>query len=227
MDVENRRNEHLRLKGLAFFGAISASLSHEINNVLAIVGELSGLLGDLAHGTPNSERLNSIAGRATEQVSRGKRLVKRLNRFSHAVDQPVAQVSLIETLELITIICRRFADLRNAKLENNSPDEDLVLETSAFGLMRAVHICIDLALGSGDEMQNRVSVDFEAVDQGCHFTVTSRAPISLGPDQAGKVEDLKLLMTDLCGRVVATPERAPYRFVLYLPRRRDAAAGVD
>lgn len=36
----------LREKGFGFSGAITASLSHEINNVFAIINELSGLLED-------------------------------------------------------------------------------------------------------------------------------------------------------------------------------------
>ena len=38
-----------RQNGFAFFGAITASLSHELNNVLATIKELSGLLEDLVH----------------------------------------------------------------------------------------------------------------------------------------------------------------------------------
>ena len=33
---------------LAFFGKVSASISHELKNVMAIISETAGLLGDLS-----------------------------------------------------------------------------------------------------------------------------------------------------------------------------------
>jgi len=225
METETPKSRNLRLRGLAFFGAVSASLSHEINNVLAIVGELSGLLGDLSHGAvagnpPDSERLKSLSTRMADQVARGKRLVKRLNRFAHTVDQPVAAVSVTETLELIAIICRRFADLKSSHLKTQLPHDDLVIESSAFGLMRAAHLCIITALGTG-EQENRVTVGYEAVENGCHLIVTSRLPITWGPDQAELANDLDLLLEDLHGRVVKSPVADHHGFVLFFPRRGD------
>jgi hypothetical protein len=40
--------DSLGRQGLQFFGKISASVSHEIKNVLAVIGENAGLLEDLA-----------------------------------------------------------------------------------------------------------------------------------------------------------------------------------
>ena len=42
--MNDAKQRLLREKGFGFFGAITASLSHEINNVFAITNELSGLL---------------------------------------------------------------------------------------------------------------------------------------------------------------------------------------
>ena len=44
--MSDPRSTLLRLGGFGFFGAITASLSHEMNNVLATVNELGGLLGE-------------------------------------------------------------------------------------------------------------------------------------------------------------------------------------
>jgi hypothetical protein len=43
---------------LAFFGKVNASISHELKNVMAIISETTGLLGDLSEmargGTPST-----------------------------------------------------------------------------------------------------------------------------------------------------------------------------
>lgn len=232
MDQEGTSSRLLREGGLAFFGVITASLSHEINNVLAIVGELSGLLGDLSHGaaegrSPAPDRLISISGRVSDQVERGKRLVKRLNRFAHTVDQPITLVDVNDTMELITTLCQRFATLKKATLEVDLPDADLVVESSSFGLMQAVHLCIDLALAAGEEGACTVTAGFEAADDGCTFFVTCSDPIPLDQRCTDRLSYLLLLMEELGGRVICSPETDPCRFVLFAPRKRTAGQSAD
>ena len=77
--------------GLQFFGKVSASISHEIKNVLAIMNENAGLLEDytrmLENGKPiNTERFKTLAGKVLKQIQRADGIVKRLNRFAHSVE---------------------------------------------------------------------------------------------------------------------------------------------
>ena len=63
-----------RERSLAFFGAASAGLSHEINNVLAIINELSGLIGDVAAAAdraaapPDAALLRAVPGRISAHI---------------------------------------------------------------------------------------------------------------------------------------------------------------
>ena len=68
--------------GLQFSGSMTASISHELKNVLAIVNENGGLLGDLAmlvaKGRPlDPERLKTISGNIHRQVQRADVIIKR------------------------------------------------------------------------------------------------------------------------------------------------------
>ncbi len=86
-------------QGIEFFGRMTASISHEIKNTLAIVNENAGLLGDLAllmdKGRPLSpERLTTLAGNIRRQVQRADDIIRRLNRFAHSAHEPAASVDL-------------------------------------------------------------------------------------------------------------------------------------
>ena len=63
----------------AFMAKITASTTHEIRNVLAIVKESAGLVEDVIHslaprGLPNQDKLLRAVGRIDAQVSRGAEL---------------------------------------------------------------------------------------------------------------------------------------------------------
>ena len=92
--------------GLQFFGRISASISHEIKNVLAIINENAGLLEDLTFmankGKPiDPDRLKRMAATVQKQIGRGDEILKNMNRFAHSIDETVAEVDLNQTIELI------------------------------------------------------------------------------------------------------------------------------
>jgi len=88
---------------LQVFGKISAAVSHDLKNVLAIVNESAGLLDDLALRAAKGieippDRLNASTARILKQVKRGDAVLKSLNRFAHSTDAPVAQVNVAEVL---------------------------------------------------------------------------------------------------------------------------------
>jgi len=91
---------------LAFFGKVNASISHELKNVMAIISETTGLLGDLSEmargGTPlDPDMLTSSTESIIEEIQRGFTIIRQMNRFSHSVDTPVVSVDLMEILDLV------------------------------------------------------------------------------------------------------------------------------
>lgn len=90
---------------LAFFGKVNASISHELKNVMAIISETAGLLGDLSDmastGTPiKPDMLKSCTGSIMEEIQRGFSTIRQMNRFAHSVDTPVESVNLMDVLDL-------------------------------------------------------------------------------------------------------------------------------
>jgi signal transduction histidine kinase len=91
---------------LAFFGKVNASISHELKNVMAIISESAGLLGDLSEmsrgGTPlDPDMLTGTTESIIEEIQRGFAIIRQMNRFSHSVDTPVVSVDLMEILDLV------------------------------------------------------------------------------------------------------------------------------
>ena len=91
---------------LAFFGKVNASISHELKNVMAIISETAGLLGDLSEmargGTPvDPDMLISSTESIIEEIQRGFTTIRQMNRFAHSVDTPVVSVDLMEILDLV------------------------------------------------------------------------------------------------------------------------------
>ncbi|MEW6671644.1 MAG: hypothetical protein AB1427_08065 [Thermodesulfobacteriota bacterium] len=106
---------------IAFFGRITAGVTHELKNVLAIINESSGLMQDLmalAKETPAyhdrfQKALTSIRG----QVQRGQNLIARLNQFAHTPDISVRAVDLLEAAGHLVALSQRFATLKNVSLK--------------------------------------------------------------------------------------------------------------
>jgi signal transduction histidine kinase len=139
--------------GLQFFGKMSASISHELKNVLAIINENAGLLEDLTvmaeKGMPiDPERLKTQASRIMKQIRRGDEIIKGMNRFAHSVDEPLRQVDLHDTSALVCALSGRFASMRGVTLDLEPPSIQISIVTNLFFLQNLLWLCLDFAMAS-------------------------------------------------------------------------------
>ncbi|MFA4915917.1 MAG: hypothetical protein WC560_04525 [Syntrophales bacterium] len=173
-------------RGLQFFGKISASISHEIKNVLAVLNENAGLLEDLVliaekGGTINHERFKSLAGSMKKQVQRADLIVNNMNRFAHSVDEFLYSIDLCETLGLVTSLSVRFADMRGVELCPLYSNDRINITTNPFLLENLLWCCLDFATtvtGEGKtvriivgEKEDRAWIEFAGLQK-----LTSMAP---------------------------------------------------
>jgi signal transduction histidine kinase len=146
--------ERIAPEGFRFFGKMSASISHEIKNALAIINENAGLLEDLTllaeQGRPTDpQRLKKLAQSIKKQIQRADGLVKRMNRFAHSADETEKTVDLGELLELIMAMAQRLASQREARLELILPEEPVRTGTNPFLLENLIWLCLDHLLAEG------------------------------------------------------------------------------
>ena len=139
--------------GLQFFGKMTASISHELKNVLAIVNENAGLLEDFVlmanKGRPlDPERLKTLAGKIMDQVRRGDGIIMNMNTFAHSVDETVKPIDLGELLMLVVSLSNRFASMRGVTLSLKSPQNAVSVTTNQFFLENLVWHCLDFAMNA-------------------------------------------------------------------------------
>jgi nitrogen fixation/metabolism regulation signal transduction histidine kinase len=94
---------------VAFMGRITAGMTHELRNVLAVIGESAGLMEDLLaiSGSDSSryrEKFGSIITRILNQVQRGTVLAAGLSRFAHCPESRGASLDLNEILEQLATV---------------------------------------------------------------------------------------------------------------------------
>jgi len=142
--------------GLQFFGKMALSISHEIKNVLAIINENAGLLGDFAlmidrGAAIEPQRLKNISQAVMKQVRRADNIVKNMNRLAHSVDKSIEPIDLNDILELLVALSDRVASTRGVAVQAKLNQDALKLRIAPFFLMHLLWSCMDFAMGATGE----------------------------------------------------------------------------
>lgn len=205
--------------GLAFFGRVTASVSHELNNVISIIDQTAGLLEDLIAGEERgipitTERLSQAAASIKKQTDRGLHIIQRLNRFAHSADYPVVEFDVNEVMENLVALTRRLADLKRAGLELKSCPTQLQVTGNPFLLQQAIFAVIGLGLGSV-ERDDVIEVVIEGDGGGSTITVT--CPREINTDDNTFVA-LHQVADRLQGNLSVNNEAGKTEFRLYIPK---------
>jgi C4-dicarboxylate-specific signal transduction histidine kinase len=153
MEEMNRQGD----REARFMGRITAGMTHEIRNVLAVMRESAGLMEDImslpdARSFPHRERFCRALAVIQQQVERAVELVGRLNRFAHSMDEIRATVDLGELLEQLSALLARQARNRRVQLKVKVQGEGIRVITDPFALSMLVCCCIEHCLeGLGQE----------------------------------------------------------------------------
>ena len=158
--------ENLTETSLQFFGRVSASISHELKNVLAIINENAGLLEDFTlmgdRGIPiDPARLKVMAAAVKKQIGRADEIIKNMNRFAHSIDETIADIDLNQTIEEFRVLTDRFVAMRGVKVDLQLPASPLTIPTVPFFLMNLLWLCLDFSMSAGGDEKNLELVDDE------------------------------------------------------------------
>lgn len=139
--------------GLQFFGKVSASIAHEIKNVLAIINENAGLLEDLTFAAQKGaaidpDRLDRICRQFTKQILRADEILKNMSRFAHSVDRFEAQIDVYELAKLVGNLAGRPAAMRKLAIVMEPPPVPMMVKNNPFLLQNLVWLCLEAAFGA-------------------------------------------------------------------------------
>ena len=132
----------------AFVAAITASTTHEIRNVLAIVKESAGLIADMVdacdeQGRLDKDRFMRVVGRIDTQVNRGSELITSLNRFAHSLDETEGAIDLNGEVEQVAFLSERFVRQRKQTVEVAAPDGGPRVSVSPFRLQMVLFTAVE------------------------------------------------------------------------------------
>ncbi|MGD8439983.1 MAG: sensor histidine kinase [Holophagae bacterium] len=167
--------QSLSVDCLRFFGAMSASVSHEIRNKLAVINEKAGLVEDIAVAmksgrVPDPERLETQARKIVEQVREANRIVRSLNRLAHSTDEVVATVDLSALVDLVIELYGRKAAMAQATVSRRAPADEIPIRTHPFLLAHAIGHCLGAAVSRVDASRE-LTVTTERTDAGARVRI--------------------------------------------------------
>lgn len=137
--------------GLSFFGKISASISHEIKNTLAVINENAGLMEDLSMMAEQGmeldpARIRGVAQKILAQVQRSDGIVKNLNRFAHGIDEMGITIDVAEIAAFTAVLAARLASGRGVTLKAEPSEKPVQCFTSPFFLEALIFRCLEFAM---------------------------------------------------------------------------------
>jgi signal transduction histidine kinase len=177
---------------IAFFGKITASVTHELNNVISIIEQTAGLLDDMVageeRGVPISlDRLAGVSASIQKQTQRGLGIIGRLNRFAHTTDHPYAVFDGNEVVSNLVELSRRLAGLKKMELEFRPAESVPRISGNPFDFQRAVFSAIQTALACGRADQT-VTIENRVGPDSFEVRVVSAISSEPGPDPLAALE---------------------------------------
>jgi len=208
-------------EALAFFGAITASVTHELNNVMAIIEQVNGLLEDLVAGAQGGQtiapdKIANIQARITKQVDRGVAIIKRLNAFAHSVDEPVKSFDLNSLLSDLTALCERFAMLRKQRLEFQAPAGEIMVRNSPYYVELATYLSLKLVM-EAVPAEGVISLSLKKHETSAQIVVFG-SPASDLKDCDEKLAELTAVVKCLRGDFTGNQTEQEIRFELKVPQ---------
>ncbi|MFH2092485.1 MAG: hypothetical protein ABIJ31_08990 [Pseudomonadota bacterium] len=132
-----------------FLGIVTASVTHEIQNVFAIIKETSGLMEDFikmnqAGGLPDIEdKLAKCLETIKSQAYRGVKLTSGLNGFAHTPDNTLCSINVIESIEKILAVTDRIFKLKNVTVSVIGCNTPCSIVTDPVMFQMAVFSCLE------------------------------------------------------------------------------------
>jgi len=139
----------------AFFGKVTASTTHELQNVLAIIKENAGLMEDFIQMGPENlpdllERVTRCLGKIKEQSYRGVDLTSGLNGFAHTTDMLLVPVNIYEIAKRLIFLSKRVFLQEGRQIVLSDCKNPPSFETDPVLFQKILWHCLECLVGIQD-----------------------------------------------------------------------------
>jgi len=215
-------------------GRMTAGVTHEIKNILAIIKESSGLLEDIVRlgkgdAVPKADQIEKVTSRIQAQVARGNEQLTSLNWLAHSVSDGGSSVEINEMSSEIVNLMQRFARLKQVELEFQATDRDVTIHTDVAKLLVVLVACVEYYLNR-EPPKGRVLVRPGRRGEEATLGIVTGSAVGSGTVteiEAGggalpsELANLEPLLGSLGGRVVLADQGEGAELHLILPLRGD------
>ncbi|MFP4225786.1 MAG: hypothetical protein ACLFRF_03570 [Desulfobacterales bacterium] len=206
-------------KDIEFFGKITASMTHEFKNVLAIIKESAGLMEDITKIAPLSdsqhqEKSDNALATVKNQLNRGMELSTVFNRFAHSQDKPQTEINLKDLAERVVTLSERLARLKHITL-TAAPDDkaDKALNTTGnpvwaqMAVYQAIECCLNqLSPESEITLTSRMIDGNKGISIDCANVATDAAEFCQSIKNSDHWQELETVMTAVKARAQTSEE---------------------
>jgi signal transduction histidine kinase len=147
---------------MATLGRLAAGVAHEINNPLAIIGEKSGLIGDIMASSataPHREKILQLVRSIANSVDRASRVTHRLLGFARHIDVERERISMPELIREVLGFLEKEAVHRDVEVRVDVDDDLPMIESDRGQLQQVFLNIINNALAAVEDHSGRIDID--------------------------------------------------------------------
>ena len=201
MNEEHRRQ--LREADLAFFGKIGADVSHEMRNVLAVVGEYAGLMEDTLglagrFRKPDCAKLEQLCAKIARKVRDGTETMERFSQLAHAADDRTEACDLAAVTKNVAALARRRVAMTGCGIETDLPAQAVPVRAHPFVTQHLVFAALELML---DSVEQGACVRIALAVEGPAAVIRMSGSAADAADLSGRTSQLADAMEELQGSV--------------------------
>jgi len=215
----------LAMDGARFFGEMTATISHELKNVMAIVNENAGLLEDMVamnrQGAPfPAERIEKVSQSVSRQIARADEILQIMNRFAHSADHDSEAVDVGETLQFVAKLTDRLIMMQGAEFNMPTPAKAVITTTNRFFLAYLIWHCMAAAMARR-QPGAPIRITAEATPEGPCLVFADMDKGAKFPTSAVSSLEMEEIFGWFGARLTIFPEIGAFRVLLPEKRREE------
>jgi len=134
-----------------FVARVTADMAHELRNVLAIVKETAGLIGDLTtldtSNSPDHDKIMNLVARVQRQADRGAKLTDVVHQVVRSCEDPGLPTELNQAAAHVAVMSCRQARKKRQSVQVTPCDDELHVLGRRLGVYVALHAATECCLG--------------------------------------------------------------------------------